>query len=1339
MNASTNKENINKAANDNTLETLKKEFLNSFVSFENDRGIVDIINDLSSSKDISPNLKKRLEIWLKTNEERFPWVTLESIKKKDIEARLWKQIIELHSLRSQVTSQIQSLYDIDDAQLENEIMPAVWSQTKTNLQYILKSKQNTRKFVSQINTYKSNPSSLPATKDVSNVLESFWLKEKAKSMNINEQAIVFKLLKSLRELPPESDRTEEIEDLLKIVPLDIDEKKELITSYLPYTNAQTLLNHWIISKTRADEIKIDFISAATKGESIEKSVIEKVAPSVNYEDVIVKTSNLSKKEIEKLVKSESFIGALKSELTANAERIQEMVKEKNEKDLSSFREKLKSTWKVEGAHKFESGAIILTHTSRWVSFAEIQQDSSITGQITFIDKGTNYYVSSNTEISEWFSQEDFLDSFKWEKSDITKMVVITKDELNSRIKSGNIKEETEQNLKSKGEIDTLYQERREKLLSEWKSEEEIEHDNDIQSILHHNENTIWMFLDELDPAGKDYGFQKWVVLKERWADNSYWVIAWIDKQEVILEDINGKWQTVVPFSIFKNGCEQLKIERVGWLNWEADFFHTIERNSNISKSWQGIKVKDGQFVMTDKNYDDHGHEHVEEKEIKYFVSQDGEEFIKVNKIKGDRIEVQFGTVKDEKTGEKGKDGKDIKQTNYKLEKKIYTVTYGFLEHWIRKNKLEPKHLDGTDGVPKNLPIWHDHRQWSLLNWWAKWFSFANIGQALHDIEHSIEHYFEWGQKEQAAKFAMKAFSLLPCNYIDTLAEIQASLMSDVEWEQKKRQDKSIEHLKQVDSKDAVKEIVHWLHYSNTPSYKIHAGMMYMIQSYGVLCAKWALIDMKGEFIWYKALGGKPNDAFFKEVQKNCETWESGKGVPFSEEELVYQWLKKLADKGLARSRLHKEFKSARAEWKNKEYDTGLKDGGDERGIEGRVEFTMGELRNGNYPNAFWWLQKVFEKWGSSELVQKVPFIIAFSWICYDVDGKWSLDKMKNFPANWWLSPILRFLSYPSQMDEINATILEVAQRIGELENDPSIYKEAYEIYKNRKKYTSPNKDDPSADWSYKQKIKKTEDFYKKHGKKIISALNLANAWDNVDSRYSWLIKIEKDDGVHLDGKQREWNKIFKKYYEDLHWFISEFKFEADSLFDDLQRGNWLSWLDLYRIGTKRLFFSTGWKLRFDDESTFMIIDEIKEELKAISTRDYTGKWKDSPENKIIQKKIAKDIVREIYRFTQHNHWSDTRVLWPIGGPTSIMWFLSKYDINFLDIVDYKLDWDSILHGTNPDFEKRLDKISENVINWWVKQNRGSNGNSLETIIKKTSGQVSKVANDNDVDPWDEAV
>lgn len=119
----------------------------------------------------------------------------------------------------------------------------------------------------------------------------------------------------------------------------------------------------------------------------------------------------------------------------------------------------------------------------------------------------------------------------------------------------------------------------------------------------------------------------------------------------------------------------------------------------------------------------------------------------------------------------------------------------------------------------------------------------------------------------------------------TLTEEQAASMKmRQEQAEKKSTDEALELLKVLDSAPATEMIERWIRDKYSPESKKIAAMLFMLEKYGVLYEKAALIPHKGSFMWYEGLGGTIGDALYMKHKKECEA----ENLHFLEEDLVYK-------------------------------------------------------------------------------------------------------------------------------------------------------------------------------------------------------------------------------------------------------------------------------------------------------------------------------------------------------------------------------------------------------------------------------------------------------------------
>lgn len=1269
----------------------KEDFLGAYMSrIEGDENLQREFCDnlYQSNQKIKPEIREKMrDYWTRINPQ-YASFDFDTVTYKDLINRVNEFYSKLQNARQVAKAVIEDNYKISEGN-SNKIIDQINNLNLSHLKEINSSTIKLDKFMSKI--YSWNLLNKPKLKSEWNIFKELKVEEKIKGLSKEKQNEIRNILETIW-TNPAAIWLYDIEVILSNLVLNDGEKRYLLQKALPTISLKESIELWIFSKFEAKWIKKDFIEEALGATSLEENELEKLSLEFNDKDFIIRTSSLDSK---KLLISDLLRSALARETIEQWKFIKEEYKNQLSKNLQEFKTELRKKG-ITGSEKLTKWAFSKIETidkegNRGNFFIEITDDGSESWLFNFANRWTNgkYNAWGLSTTNEGISYKNFLEKLNtWEHGKITNFEVFSRDEFTEMLKKWEIKEDTEEpSFKQPWYYKNLIEERKTKLREDWLNEEAINADTEIIELSSKNEDgtnieTLISWLDSIDSEWINLWLTRWITFSDK--KDSFFEVEWISDGMIDIKNIFSNETFSISYSNFYYGFKKWGFHRTSNALNTKDFLKNI-----LSFSWWGwVKIKDNSFIRENEEDDGHGNIIKSTDKFDYLIPpdlMDGDEILKILKVEDGKVLIQFWTAQ-VKPSQKN-------LPPYKIESQKYYVTPWFLESWINIHNLQPK--KHSNNQVKDIDVPHDHRQWSLMNWWASWFSIQNFLQWLHDIEHSIEHYFEWGQKEQASKVAMGLFSILPYNKIDILWEIRESMRGDVEIEQKKRMDKQIEHLQWVDSWDAIKEILHWLHYSNTPAYKIHAGMMYMMKNYGVLYAKEWLVNLRGSYTWYKALGWEPNDTFFKKVQKDCQK----ENLPFSEEELVHRYLKLLWEKKLVRSRLHKEFKPLRDESKRSEFEKWKKDGDAIRNLDGRIRGWMWELMGWTYPNALWFLKSWLNKGGNIYKMNLIPFILGFSWIAYEFDPIWMMDAMKNIPSEGWLTVILRFLSYNSDIDLLSDTILEVSRRIWEIEGNSEIYEMALEIHKDRKS-SSPKRFDLWTDkfeW-YQAKIKRTEAFYNLYWAKITDALYGLlddNPWEK-RSKYSILIRTEKDAGKDLSWKERnEGNTTFRKYYDSLMGFSKEFWYDAKDILNDAFKDTGITWVDSYELTTKVLWLSQAgwfykWKIAEDAWSSF--------KNGIITTARNTYNPSSREDDYELKKKEIKHQLRWFISWYFQSHWSQNWVTSAIKKPSSALWYINNW-MDMEEIVGIKADVDDMRTGRNQKFELLLEKIAEKVIRY----------------------------------------
>ncbi len=679
-------------------------------------------------------------------------------------------------------------------------------------------------------------------------------------------------------------------------------------------------------------------------------------------------------------------------------------------------------------------------------------------------------------------------------------------------------------------------------------------------------------------------------------------------------------------------------------------------------------------------------------EYDYLVSQWASELLKIHDISGDRVVVSFGEIKTKtkKTKEgyidRTESGKAIRDETFTIENKEYSVSLGFLEDYIKEYKLEPRGLKDNQEVTADEegidPMKKRTYFWSLM-----FHNRATIADAVKGGKLFIEQMTEMlekGSDEKANEFALKYLGWV------LTADAKRDMQSRLEQKQKKSMEDYLERLKVVASDVAVKMIDQWLHDKYGPAYPKEAAVIFMLEKYGVLNAK-DLQKYEGKYIWYQALGWEVNDEFFKTIQEEKESQD----LPFTEEYLVYKLIKKQCwskwYNGIKRrSKLHKEVKRVRAVGKDEEYEVGKTDGNDERTLEWRVNGGIWEMLSNNYPNMVGWLEVAVNKGGPMHIMNKIPFLAAFSGVAYNFEEK-TTDQLKNFPAGSRVLMMLRFFSHHSDLDLLNDTILAVCNTL-EKKWDPKhawIAKKAEELYAQQKK---------PGEW-VADKIKKTEAFYDQYGEDLTNILYMLNT-GKTDDTLSKLIFFEKDNTENPESK------VLKKYYDTLHSFIwADTEFWDEDLMKDPFKWAGVSGLELHKVTEQLLVMRQGhWTKHHAGPPMW---DEVRHEFEAIPKRKYHD---DDEVNKQMQKKLLKDNLQRFLSGLLLAVGWNPRELLGYNSATTPFAKLNTWGINMEDFTKIDgLDAHALMHG-GPKYDGLIDTYVDRVMR--VEQNNENFSNLI---------------------------
>lgn len=967
---------------------------------------------------------------------------------------------------------------------------------------------------------------------------------------------------------------------------------------------------------------------------------------------------------------------------------------------------------------------------RYLEIGKIDEKNEWWGAY-MIDRWLNKYNPKKDIIPWFFSFPQLYDFLKdWNKeqwiSDI-EVKILSWDSFQEDLNAWKIEIDTSlENFKD--EIDVAqnvgkYKDEIERLKEEeWKTEEDSEIKDLREKItqerksLHGNIEALKDKLDEVDEAGKNFGLEEGTTFTLD-GGKGIFTIKKIAYDHITVS--SPFWEECPKLIEFFQVFEKRWWKRVSKAKKAEDVIQEMSEQKDIWDSWKEIKFENNKFILKgkDKNKKDKDYE------CNIFISpgkdssDDGRDFIKIHSINGDRVSVSFWERKVEKKEKKNKKTEEVEKITENTIDSIsptkYELSMGQLTALLKQKEMKPDSYEMNEEKRKQKDEVEEVKgmKGSWTSRYMQGFSFDNIIKGATLWWKGYTERLEKWSEEKAAMFANNTLGkiwFLP-------SELRTTFQSKVESEQKKRMEEYISQLDTLDSKDATLLIKERLLNKDVPQYKLEAGLVFLMQKYWVLYAKKHLQEYQGTFLWYKALGGEVWDDLYNEVKAELE----GRGECFVEEHLVYVLLVKQCwpngYNGIKRrSKLHKHFKRIRAEWKEKEMKDWYKDWWDERTMTGRLKGFYSELKNGNTPNALGWAEKVMEKWSPwMKDISEPAFIIAFSWVAYDMDNVVLRDHCKKFLEKGHIVPMWKFLTLKKDIDLLNDSILAVSKRIEQLEPKYNwIANRAQKIFDNLHKRT----------WDkagINARVSETQSFYKDYGEVIIRAMyNLNDGRTDKDSRFNKMLEVESKAGYHLDWQyHKEGNKKFAEYYKKMnHLCEDEIEYNKEHLRNDTLKHRWISWTNAKESAFQSLWAISwgGWKNKV---VWTLHWEELRNELIATMRRDY------GPISEEAKKSIRKDNIKHIlkpiiYASIISNPWVPDVIRMAFED---YMPELSKWGIDYKKDIQGKFSYDDFDKDESPEVKDYLERLAdsfyENIPKWrsWEKK-WASDSSSLDTII-----------------------
>lgn len=896
-------------------------------------------------------------------------------------------------------------------------------------------------------------------------------------------------------------------------------------------------------------------------------------------------------------------------------------------------------------------------------------------------------LNNNSELAEEL-KVNHLNYLKKEKEELESSINQIDEEISDLEKS-----------KSKNKIEIVsrvYDLKKRKSLEEEILKEKTKEINELEkssvstNILLVSANKVELIkkLDELDQDWKNIvswdlrtWLFKWMLLESK---DWIWEITWVDWELWKVHLKSNAWPESLDFDSFFKAFKENKAKRV-LINNLDDLLKNNLKNSKNKDIWDNYEVKNGKLYI--KKTDEHDL-NKNNKEVDYFVSNDSDYIYKIENISWDKITFKYWERKNinslserEKKKYKNniklwKDWKpDLKNWEIQYEwellnlnKNTETVSLSYFnklinlekkefhpdwQTWKTKTTQNPQELQNDIKSKFPTKLFNNLSPLEVFMWWKIMVEW-------------IQEYFKKWNEIHSAKVALKMWRMLP-------KEVQEELRIKVERAENESMEKEIESLWKVDSPIATWRIEKWLLNKDTPEYKKEAWMLFMLKKYWALTVKWPLYPYRWKFLWYEAFGWRIWDEFYLNIKKECdESW-----IQFTEEKLMYDFVKAQCKWNWynwikRRSRLYKEFQAMWNGWISEELEKWKKDWDMRRTFNQRLEWAFWEIEWGWDANGLGFYKSAIDRWWPLYKMNSFPFVVAFSWIWYDMRSEVSNEWKKISHDYGWLI-FTRLLSNTNEIGAFNDTILELSKRYEEIDSIKYswMYSEALEIFNNQREFDiHPN-----------DKTKAARKFWDKYWKALTRTMHYLNNQDD---------EFEKTDKVLI----LEWekNNVFKRYNSLISiewWILWDAKFENKDIMDDQFKNSWISGLS-YKVLDEIWTLSTEWKFR-NWAPALEIWLEIVSEISLIKNR--FNRWLyNSEEAKILLKReLTKIYTFVLERASQKNiidwifEWR-----WDVWLPLFRLW-LSKYVLEFGRKWFYSKD---ILEWRSDSF---LEEISDNFL------------------------------------------
>ncbi|MCT4616833.1 MAG: hypothetical protein N4A38_01325 [Candidatus Gracilibacteria bacterium] len=877
-----------------------------------------------------------------------------------------------------------------------------------------------------------------------------------------------------------------------------------------------------------------------------------------------------------------------------------------------------------------------------------------------------------------------------------------------------LKEETGRNNITEEELDAELQDDQEylKLLSE-KDDIVLKYQEEQEL----NKRKAERLMDEHDEKGKEYGFEAGTVFRVKNNKSKGFSVGKINNVNYAAGTVefltSGRGAMVYQLSDFfyalkdspnkTAGDVSLEVERIGKVKDSQDLLDQMKSNSEVGTKYKDIEIENGKFIETKKDENNNS----KTREVQYFYGHDKNEryAIKVINVAGDYATIVRGDYVDIKV----KDGKEVpldsedydKANNqgvrYRMNKGEETVLTAELYEMMDNFEMRPGKTPGAADEELPEPPKRKLGVTGLIGKYLDFYSVMDMTEGVTHLIDAISAKLKRGTDYKAAKFAGMFEGI-------GIGDVGIEMKMKIEAAQREAMDEAMNRLKSIDSWMACNLIKKWLLSKSSSEAEKEAAVIFMLQNYGTLYAKGELIQQKGNWIWYQALGGTVGDDVYTQTKAECEQ----NGNNFTEELAVFELIKKQCSgkkKPKRRSRLHKEFKGLRPQGIADENKKGLDDGTDGATIDDRVKMGISEMGGGTYNNAVGVLEAVINKGGDIDKVNAIPAVMLLSGQAYTMDSNRVGDKLKNMSDKGFMIPLTFMAFQGGYTDLFMDTVVQLSQDIpAAYPQFSGMHKEALSLKENAK----------SKSLSEPIKVDRAYKFWQKYGEVLIRALYQLNGQDNTYSKTDNIIFLEKDNPK---------KSIYKKYHHFLIEIMgkTQINYMANTaVMTDCYDGAGTSGIFLHKAFKQTCLLDQGGGFR-DKASGKKMWAEIWKELDPSTPDGIKGRTLDDDPRVDLDKKrrLYTEALRYIIGGLLENHGSRHQAIIGAFEDTGDLSYLRRY-IGIQakgpeGILDMGVNGADFLKKSTKT-EAYLKKIVDRILN-------GDSPNSPEEVARGVSSNV----------------